>query len=211
MYVLPMKWQLLDKPKLTTFIDSVKTSGEAALFNPVSSEGKLTPLPFYNNVLLYRLTSFASMPVFSLHFLSDGQRFFYLDGTITPLSTINAMGDLHLTASNVIAYLNFYFFAVIQDAGEMFLVQDPGEYPFQDQSNFDVTPGFAFGHGTPKYEISEESDGGFVVDTPLFMDGTMVRAQIRIDPNGRVHILSQRIMVGDAGTGLTSVALIYPD
>lgn len=204
-----MKWQLLDKPGLGTFIDVIKTSGEAALFAPITSEGKYTPLPFYQQFSLYRLTSFSSMPIFSLHYLGDGQHYFYLDGTEQPLMTISAMGDLKLTANNIIAYLNFYFFAVIQEEGEIFLVQDPHAYPFQDQSNFDVAPGFAFGQGAPKYDINEESDGGFLVDTPLFMDGTLVRAQIRVDPNGRVHMLSQRIMVGEATPAMTAPTPLY--
>ncbi len=196
-----MKWQLLDKPALLQFLDAVKTSGEAVLFAPLTSEGKMTPLPFYQQFRLYRLTSFASMPIFSLHYLSDGQRYFYLDGTDAPLATLATLGDLKLTHSNIIAYLNFYFFAVVQDAGEVFLVQDPNEYPYQDQSNFDVSPGFAFGHGNPKYDITEESDGGFMVDTPLFMDGTLVRAKLRVDPNGRVHMLARNMITGGTAAG----------
>lgn len=198
-----MKWELLDKQKLTAFIDSVKTSGEAVLFNPVSSEGKCTTLPFYRNILLYRLTNFASMPIFTMHFLSDGQRFFYLDGTEVPLLTINHTGALQLVASNVIAYLNFYFFAVAHPEGEVFLVQDPATYPFQDLTNLDLGGTMSIGQGGPSYEITEESDGGFMVDTPLFMDGTLVRAQIRVDPQGRVHILSQRMMLKETAASTT--------
>lgn len=199
-----MPWQFLDKADLEAMVAHVKTSDEAVLFNPAMAQGKFTPLPFLHEFRLYRLTNFASMPILSLHYLGDGGRYFYLDGTAEAIATIANIGDLHLTASNIIAYLNFYFFAVVQQDGEMFLVQDPDTYPFQDQSDFDIIPGFAFGHGNPKYEIATESDGGFLVDTPLFMDGTLVRAQIRVDPNGKVHILSQRMMVGDGHTMETS-------
>lgn len=191
-----MKWELLDKAKRDAFIDSVKTSGEAALFNPMTSEVKVTTLPFYKNVLLYRLTSFASMPIFSLHYLFDGTRAFYLDGTEVPLLTINRSDTIHLNAANIIAYLNFYFFAVIPAEGEIFLVQDPATYPFQDTDSFQVTSGMNF--ATPQaQDIREEADGGFLVETPLFSDGTLVRAKIRIDPLGRVTIINQRIMVAE--------------
>jgi len=203
-----MKWELLDKAKMTVFVDSVKTTGEAVLFNPVSSEVKCTTLPFYRNILLYRMTNFASMPMMSFNYLGDGNRYFYLDGTEIPLITVNHTGALQLTATNIIAYLNFYFFAVQHADGEIFLVPDPSTYPFQEDMSFDISAGFSIGQHN-NYEITEESDGGFLVETPLFMDGTLVRAQLRIDPTGRVNILSQRIMINEGASTLTPKAGLY--
>lgn len=201
-----MKWELLDKAKRDAFINSVKTSGEAALFNPAMSDVRVTTLPFYKNVLLYQLTSFASIPVFSLHYLNDGPHSFYLDGTEVPLLTINRSDTLQLNAANVMAYLHFYFFAVVQPDGEMYLVQDPATYPFQDSSAMGLDDSVDF-KAPNNYDILEESDGGFLIDTPLFSDGTLVRAKIRVDPTGRVMIINQRILVSDQATAIRPDAM----
>jgi hypothetical protein len=199
-----MKWERLEQPRLTEFLEAVRTAGEAPLFNPATSEVKATTLPFYHNVLLYRLTNFASMPVFTLHFLSDGHRYFYLDGTEVPLLTVHHNGALNLTATNIIAYLNFYFFAVHQDDGDVFLVQDPATYPFQDNSTFEPNAAFQLNRDVA-YEIRQESDDGFIVETPLFVDGTLVNAKIRVDPNGRVHMIDQRIHMRGISNGINSL------
>ena len=202
---LTMTWDILDKDQLRAFIDSVKTTEEGILFNPVSSEGRVTPLPFYSGFKLYRLTNFASIPIFRLHFLSDGTRFFYLDGSINPLMTVGDLGGLTLTRNNVIAFLNFYFFAVVQEEGEIFLVQDPSTYPYQDDQSFNDTASTGFNFGpqaaAAAQDITQDEDGGFLVDTPLFMDGTLVRARLHVGPQGRVDILSQRIMLQGGASG----------
>jgi hypothetical protein len=190
-----MSWIHLDKPALTDMIETVQTGDIAPLFTPVLSEGKWVSLPFYHQLRLYRLTSFSSMPIFSLHFLGDGTRFYYLDGTILPLLTTAQHGDLKITAGNIIAYLNFYFFAVIQAEGEVFLVHEPGEYPFLDQTPDQFQPTFHIGPGAPTYEITALDDGGFQVVTPLFIDGTLARATLLVDVMGRVTITEQRLIL----------------
>lgn len=197
-----MKWDVLDKPQLAEFLDRVKTEDEAVLFRPGATQAQRLPLPFYRDFALYRLSNFASIPLLTFHYLGDGTRFFYLDGTDAPLMTVNQAGGLSLTAGNVIAYLNFYFFSVRQAEGEVYLVHDPAAYPFQDQMSFDPADTLAdLGRLPPAYEIRAENDGGFVVETPVFLDGTLVRAQIRVDPHGRVVFLSERLMIREnAGT-----------
>lgn len=190
-----MNWTRLDKPQLAVFLAHVKTADTAPLFAAQYIEGKSLPLPFFHTMRLYRLTNFASMPVLELHYLSDGNRAYYLDGTETPLVTLGQMGDLKLTSGNVMAYLHFYFFAVVMPEGEVFLVKDPTAYPYQDDDGADFTPQFSFTPGGPAYTISNDDQGGFVVDTPLFVDGTMAQARVAVSANGAVKILDYHMMV----------------
>lgn len=197
-----MNWTRLEKPQLAVFLAHVKTADTLPLFGQHYVEGRSLPLPFFHTMRLYRLTNFASMPILELHYLSDGNRAYYLDGTETPLVTLGQMGDLKLTAGNVIAYLHFYFFAVVMNEGEVFLVKDPTSYPFQDDGGADFTPQFSFAPGGPAYTITADENGGFVVDTPLFIDGTMAQAQVAVSAQGAVKILNYRMMAG-AGAGVS--------
>lgn len=193
-----MTWDILDKSALTSFIASVETTSEAPLFNPAYTEVKRLKLPFYQTLCLYRLTNFASMPLFTMHFIGDGSHFFYIDGTETPLIRAQEKGELILSPKTIMAYLNFYFFAVVQSEGEVFVVRDTAAYPYQDALNVEETPAFSF--GTPRPDIHPRGDGGFDVETPLFIDGTLMRTQIQITTSGRVIIAPQKIIVTEGTT-----------
>ncbi len=199
-----MTWQILDTQARAAFLDTVKTTGdEAILFAPKNAEVKWTPLPFYHAMRLYRLTNFASMPIFTLYYIGDGARFFYVDGTDAPLLTIEKLRELKLTPGNIIAYLNFYFFAVHLDDGEIFLVKDPSSYPYQDLDSFGIEPGVMIGPNRPKYTIEMDEEGGFIVDTPLFVDGTLYQVRVLIDPHGRVRLSDRHMMIPGGATRAT--------
>ena len=121
-----MDWHRLDRDKTVTMINSVKSAAEALLFSPVTSEAKCARLPFYSNHLIYRLTNFSSMPVFTMDFIGDGERYAYLDGSEFPIREINANG-LNLTEETVIPYLNFYFFNVRSEDGDVLILKNVDE------------------------------------------------------------------------------------
>ena len=206
-----MTWQILDTSARTDFLDTVKTHGdEAILFTAKSADVKWTQLPFYHAMRLYRLTNFASMPVLTLYYIGDGTRFFFIDGTDTSLLTVETLRELKLTPGNIIAYLNFYFFAVQLDEGEIFLVKDPDAYPYQDMDSFGIEPGVMIGPNRPKYVIEMDEHGGFIVDTPLFVDGTLYQARVLIDPQGRVRLSDRHMMIpGGAARSATTTEQIY--
>jgi hypothetical protein len=206
-----MTWTRLDRPGLLSFLDSVKTSSEAVLFTPTTSEVSWLPLPFYHGARLWRLVNFASMPIFKLHFLGEPGRLVYLDGTPDPLVQLGTRGDLKLTPGNVIAYLDFYFFAVVMDVGEIFLVRSPGEFPFHDDEAQGFSPQFDFRAGGPAYTIQPQGNGGFRVETPLFLDGTLVRATLLVAPDGMVTIEGRTMMVPtDLGPAASPQPPLYP-
>lgn len=204
-----MTWQILDTPTRTTFLDAVKTGHEAVLFTPLTCEVKWTTLPFYHAMRLYRLTNFASMPIFTMYYVGDGTRFFYLDGTDNPLLTLESTRELKLTPGNIIAYLNFYFFTVQTEDGEIFLVKDPDSYPYQDLDTFGTTQGIMIGPNRPKYVIEMDENDGFIVDTPLFVDGTLYQARVLVDPHGRVRLADRHMMVPNSGTRSTTSEQLY--
>ena len=187
-----MNWHRLDRDKTVDMINSVKSAAEALLFSPITSEAKCTRLPFYTNHLLYRLTNYASLPTFSMDFIGDGQKFFYLDGSDNPINQINGMAGLNLTKETVIPYLNFYFLNVRLEEGEIIVLKDPQEAAtidmFDDErrENIDLQPDQA--------KISSDGAGVFVVLTPIFLDGSLVDAEITVDAAGHVNVKSLGMM-----------------
>ena len=107
-----MSWHRLDADKTKSLLDTVRSSGEAILFSEKNNEAKCMRLPFYNDLLLYRIVNTASLPIFSMDFLGADDGFFYLDGSDTPLSRVSQAGKLQLREDNIAAYVQFYFYNV---------------------------------------------------------------------------------------------------
>jgi hypothetical protein len=187
-----MNWHRLDREKTVDMINSVKSAAEALLFSPITSEAKCTRLPFYTNHLLYRLTNFASLPTFSMDFIGDGEKFVYLDGSDNPIYQINQASGLNLSRDNVIPYLNFFFLNVRLEEGEIIILKDTHEAStidmFDDErrENINLQPDDA--------KISQNEAGTFIVATPIFLDGSLVNAELSIDQQGRVNVKSLGLM-----------------
>ncbi len=189
-----MNWHRLDRDKTTDMINSVKSAAEALLFSPITSEAKCTRLPFYTNHLLYRLTNFASLPTFSMDFIGDGEKYVYLDGSEAPINQINSLAGLNLTRDTVIPYLNFYFLNVRLEEGEIIILKNPQEAAtldmFDDERRENI-------HLQPEgASIAQTDNGGFVVGTPIFLDGSLVHAEITVDAQGHVKVKSLGMMSG---------------
>ena len=99
---------------------------------------------------------------------------------------------LNLTKETVIPYLNFYFLNVRLEEGEIIVLKDPQEAAtidmFDDErrENIDLQPDQA--------KISSDGAGVFVVLTPIFLDGSLVDAEITVDAAGLVTVKSLGIM-----------------
>lgn len=186
-----MQWQRLDRDTTIKVIDSVKSNDNQGMFNATTSEVQRARLPFYKNYSIYKVTNFASLPSFTFHFLSDGKFFHYLDGTETPIYTVNDKGELNLDKNNVLSYLEFYFSQVGDDDGnDVIVVINPHDMPLLDSLDADAYD-TVFNH----YKPSETHyDGGFdayEIETDLYSDSQMVRAKIEVNVKGRVKIKEQ--------------------
>lgn len=192
-----MDWHRLDREKTIGMINSVKSAAEALLFSPVTSEAKCTRLPFYDRFLLYRLTNYSSLPTFSMDFISDGERFIYLDGSDHPIHTANQMGGITLTDETVIPYLNFYFLNVRLPEGEVIILKNPDEvremgvYNDERREDLFVVPDSA------KIEKDQET-GDLKVTAPIYYDGVLMEALMVVGAEGRVAVYPKGMLRPEA-------------
>lgn len=190
-----MDWHRLDRDKTNTMISSVRSAAESLLFSPVTSEAKCARLPFYTNHLLYRLTNFSSMPVFTMDFIGDGEKYHYLDGSDFPIKQINELSGLNLDVGNVISYLNFYFFNVRTEDGDVLILRNVEEgqsidlYDDERRENLDVQPEGAT-------IVFDEALQAFVVEAPIYYLGGLVEARILVAKDGTVTVQPLRMLTG---------------
>lgn len=190
-----MSWHRLDADKTKSLLDTVRSSGEAILFSEKNNEAKCMRLPFYNDLLLYRIVNTASLPIFSMDFLGADDGFFYLDGSDTPLSRVSQAGKLQLREDNIAAYVQFYFYNVVQEDGEIYpLFMDA---PLPDLMNQNIHASqIDLPDGAPVF-TAQQDDDGFSITTPLYFGGSMMIGAIRVALDGAVTITNIRPMLGE--------------
>lgn len=184
-----MHWQRLDRDSSVKVIDSVKSAENAGLFSPTTSEVQKGRLSFYKDYSLYKVTNFASLPSFSFEYISDGTFFHYLDGTEDPIHTVNDKGALALDTNNIIDYLAFYFTHVGGDDGDVILITNPHDMPLLDSLDAGAYDA-VFAQYKPA--IVNHENGVYKVETDLYTDSQLVRAQIEVGHKGRVKMIGQK-------------------
>lgn len=202
-----MMWHRLDRDKTLDMINSVKSSGAAALFSPITSEAKCARLPFYPNHLFYRVTNYATMPVFSMDFIGDGEKFFYIDGSEKPITTINQQYGLVLNENTIIPYINFYFYCVRHEDGDIMVLKTPAEaaeidmYDEERREDFNAVPAGTIVH-------HDTTNDSFYVDVPLYYGGGLLEARLTVRGNGHVSITAQKT-VASRGEDATRTTMFY--
>lgn len=191
------QWHKLDRDRTVAMIDSVKTSGDHIMFTLATSEAKCSKLSFYRNLLLYRLTNYASLPSFSFDYLGDGKTFYHLDGGSIPIYSANDSGNLVLDETSVLDYVVFFFSHVSGPDGDIYVIEDPSDHPALDSlSSFQVEE-IAAHHEAA--EINKSEDGVFTVKTSLFYTGSLVRATVEVDARGRVNVIDFHMLMSIGG------------
>jgi len=182
-----MDWNRLDRQNSIAVLERITTAADPALFSASSSEAQFCPLPFYHDFMLYRVTNYATLPCFSLDFLSDGDSFHLLDGSADPIFNVNAQGSLYLNENNVIDYVAFYLGNVSAEDGDIYMIQDPDDLPFIDSLSLDQQFELKSRHKEAQVAVDQTS-GDFIVLVDLFYSGTLLKAAITVNTGGDLYI-----------------------
>lgn len=175
-------------------LHQLETRSDAIVFSRDVTEVCWRALPFYNNWRLYRLTNYATMPTFTMTYLSDGTEFIALDGTANPIYTVDEKDPLMLTQENVIPYLEFFFSNVQGSEGEVFLLRDPRKMPFL--SSFSEAQRQSILHNFRAAEVRFDNTlNAYRVTGTLHYGGGLLAAAIIVMPDGKISFQEQTLLL----------------
>ena len=183
-----MQWHRLDTEKTESFLAAIAAMGGPSMFNAQNSEAKCMRLPFFENIQLYRITNHTSLPIFSMDFLGNGTDFFYLDGTEAPFQKAFSLCKPEINEINLASYLQFYFFNVLQEDGEIYPVFARSPIPDLDDQNIHATrqdvPDNAY-----VFDTQRKDENNFHAECTLFYDGGLMTGAMDISDQGHVEIV----------------------
>jgi hypothetical protein len=188
-----IKWHRLSNDEANNIIKIIKSSAIPSLFSSKSSEVKCMKLPFYKEFMLYRITNYSSLPAFSLDYLGDEKKFYYLDGSARAIVDINLSGKLSLGVDNILDYVQFFFAHISGVDGDIEVIIDLDEHnplsslpedKLKDIRDMYKEPVISFDDKTQQYNIKATIDN----------EGTLVYGNINVTKNGNVSINEQNML-----------------
>lgn len=124
------QWIRMNRDQAQTVLNQLSRNPDAVVFSRDVTEVAWRNLSFYSNYRLCRLVNYATMPVFTMVYLTNGEDYIQLDGTANPIYTADEKDPIILNEQNVLAYLEFFFSSVQGSDGDVYMVRDPYQIPF---------------------------------------------------------------------------------
>lgn len=193
-----MNWQKLERNETAKIIQRVSETPDGVLFSKSTSEATAAVLSFYRGFNLVRLTNYATLPSFTLDFLSDGNSFYLLDGSADPLNRVSARGALVLNDQNVLDYVEFFFKHVTTEEGDIYLIRDPDALPFMDSLSLDQQIQVKKNHSDPAVEYDRDNDV-FLVHAVMYFAGVLLKATLTVQPDGQIEISNHAMLMAAGG------------
>lgn len=193
-----MNWQPLEKDQLDILLSAVASKGMPGLFSLESSKAQFAELPFYNGYALYDLRNYSTLPVFTMQYLGDGKDFYYLDGSADPIYQVNRKpGALNLNQDTALDYLSFFFshVAILGETEETEMIRDPESLPYYDYLSENQKTVIRAEKDAAHVEYNSAGNS-FIVESPLYYGGSLVKARIEIDKIGHVMVKDYKLLFG---------------
>lgn len=187
-------WTRLIREQAHEVLNKLSGHKDAIVFSKEATEVAWRSLPFYTHQRLYRLTNYATMPTFSMTYLSDGHSFTALDGTAIPIYAVNDKDPIRLNEMNVIPYLEFFFGNVQGSEGELYLIKDLKRMPFFENLTAPQQQS-AFGSFKPLKATYDAAAHQYKITGTLYYGGSLIATQIVVTAEGRISFLEQNMLL----------------
>ncbi len=189
-----MQWYPVEKTQTIEMIEKVIPGDMPSFFSARSSEARCAKLPFYTNFLLYRLTNNATLPAFSIDFLSNGRQYHYLDGSSQPIYRANATGDLIINDNTVLDYLAFYVHYVPGPEGEILLIDSHKKIMPTGVLDIDRHRDMLYSHRDINISFDKDTKN-YTIKAPMYYGGALVKAIINISEQGHLEIMDYQMLL----------------
>ena len=183
-----MDWQTLDVERTKAIIEKVKSGILPGLFAPEKSVMEWKTLSFYKNYYLYKLTNQTVLPVFTMHYIGDGENFIYLDGGAGSVYRANDQAQITLTDGTIWDYLSFFFeYVALFEGAETYLVRSREDMPpYNEILTKDQEKELERQNKLVAADFDAD-ENCWLVRCILYFDGVLVAADLTVDPQGRVE------------------------
>ena len=187
-------WTRLKREEAHGVLGKLGDHPDAVIFSREVTEVSFRKLPFYTNYKLYRLVNYATMPTFSMTYLSNGEDFISIDGTALAIYAANAKDPIRINEMSVIPYLDFFFSNVQGSEGDVFLIKDPRKMPFMDSLSANQQQSVLTSF-RPLKVANDTVVNVFRVTGTIYYGGGLLSTTINVTPDGKLSFHEQNLLL----------------
>jgi hypothetical protein len=188
------QWIRMNHEQAGRVLGQLNSQKDAVVFSRDVTEVSWRGLAFYTNYHLCRLTNYATMPVFTMVYLTDGSDYIPLDGTANPIYVVDEKDPLILSEANVIPYLEFFFSNVQGSEGDVFLIRDPHKMPFMNSLSAEQRKGI-IDNFRPVSVSFDPAESVYKVTGTLHYGGSLLGSTIAVATDGRISFHEQSLLM----------------
>lgn len=190
-------WNAVTGEELKGFIGQVNPVDGKYKCSEESTKVDWRPLPFYEKVVLIRLTDNNWAPGnLVLYYLADQGQLFRLNGTSPPIHEVNANGPIKITEENILEYLRFFCFFVRGEEGPFLIIEDL-ENPYIPKNLDDKTKVVVEGSIRPASYEGKNEEGHHLCDAVVFYSNAMFIANFSVQETGLIEMMDDELISGD--------------
>jgi len=184
-------WRELQESDAHIFLDAVRDTSHAILFEPSVCKVFLHPLDFFDGYDLLRVSNQYSQPHMLFDYVSNGENHYYLDGSDHAFQTLCKQGSVRVNMGNVLAYIDLYF-SYVYERGNTVVFMRRNDAP------------------QPHIFMSDD-EGHFIIHTQLLYQDELREAVVHVHKSGQIDIISPaNVSFLDAPQGYESIPYIHP-
>lgn len=189
------KWIRLERKDAEIALEKIGSKQENIVFSKDLTDVSYKTLPFYTNYKLYKLINYATMPVFTMYYLGNGEDFIAINGLANPIYEVNEKDPIHLTEANAVSYLRFFFRYVQGSEGEVFLVTETSSIPHIDSISTAKQKEILSMFEPLKTEIVTGEEMYFKMKACILYGDALIKAGLTVRIKGQISFDEQELAV----------------
>jgi hypothetical protein len=181
-----------------TYVDTRALIAEAnsllssPLFDEESSRISEAFLPFYSKASLISIEVLDSLPRFTIEFVRTQDGLVKLDGTWESFEALQRSDPPVLTSETVVAYVKFVLSRLHTEADSFKLIEHRLDIEFTGRLHLLGLLLLQVKLFKPKVKRSGDV---FLITTPVLYLDHLYRAVIQVDPDGKIDILDEKLLL----------------
>lgn len=191
------QWNAVTGDALQGLFDELGVIDKKFRCSPGTTQIAWRAMPFYENVVLLRVTDAGWMPKnLVIYYLTMEGNLFRLNGTSPPIHEVNALAPVKITEANVLEYLRFFCFFVRGEEGP-FLIAEDMDSPDMPKGADEKTRAVIEGTIRPASYEGKNAQGFYLCEAVVFYSNALFMANFAVQPTGMIEMLNDEPIATD--------------
>jgi len=188
-----------------TDVTGDELSGFLAQINPIDGTHNVTnmsakvawrPVPFYEGVVLIRVTDPGFVPSkLKVFYLAKEDKLYRLNGQSLPIHQVNELAPISLTEDNILDYVRFFCYFVRGEDGPFLICEDIKD-PCIPKGDAKTQAAIAGVVRDAEYQGKNER-GNYMCDAIIFYGNALFLSNFEIQDSGMIEMLGDDPMTSD--------------